>query len=194
MRRALLSISLSLAALTARGSSSARPMRRALLCMSLSLAALAGCGGPPSEVKVTLGGVTADGRTFAPLDGDQPLVPGSQGGFHVWVKLRFEGVQPGRVTLERTARRVRDDRLVLTTRTAVEVGEWDEGGAFELADPIPSFMCPTPIGVGVIDEQIRFEINTLDADGNVLAHDEAVATPRCPEGEQSQFCQNICSG
>ncbi|MBX5483516.1 MAG: hypothetical protein IRZ16_16970 [Myxococcaceae bacterium] len=151
----------------------------------------AACG-PPSEVQ--LGGVAEDGVTFAPLEGDQPLVPGSQGGFHVWVKLRFTGFEPGKHTVQRTARRTRDERLVLTTRTGIAVGEPDASGTWETPDPLPSFMCPAPIGVSVIDEPIRFEVEVLDEAGQAVAHDGAVATPHCPEGEQAQFCQQICSG
>lgn len=167
-------------------------MRRALLLLP-SLLVLA-CGGDPSAPALEVGGVGEDGVTFAPLSGDQPLVPGSQGGFHVWVKLRIHNPPPGRVKLERSARRQSDDRLVLSAQSSVELGEPSADGAFELPDPIPSFMCPTPIGVNVRDEEIRFEVRLVDDQDQLIAEDFAVATPRCPSGDHAAFCQDICSG
>lgn len=167
-------------------------VRRAIFCLPVLM--LLACGGGADAPEVVLGEVGEDGQSFAPLQGDQPLVPGSQGGFHVWVKLRFRGLGPGKWMVERTARRASDDRLVLTTRSQLEIGEAGAEGFYETPDPLPSFMCPTPIGVRVMDSPIRFEVRVLDEEGNVVASDSATATPRCPTGDQAEFCEDICAG
>ena len=72
-----------------------------------------------------------------------------------------------------------------------------EGDAYELPDAVPSFMCPTPIGVAVRDETVRFDVKLLDAETEeVLVETTAEATPRCPpEGDpQRTYCLQICSG
>jgi hypothetical protein len=55
-------------------------------------------------------------------------------------------------------------------------------------------MCPSPLGIQVRDEQIRFQLEIVDLDGVSLGSAEAQATPHCPEGDQSAFCIRICSG
>jgi hypothetical protein len=58
-------------------------------------------------------------------------------------------------------------------------------------------MCPTPIGVRVADEAVRFTVTFVDPDtGETLAQATAEATPRCPpEGDpQHDFCERICTG
>jgi hypothetical protein len=164
------------------------------LATALGLA-LVGCGGsapPPAASGLTLGTTAADETGFYPLSGDQPLVPGAQGGFHVWLKYRVAGMAPGRVHVQRNARRVSDGALVLTTEGTQEIGTPSEAGYWELPQPVPSFMCPTPIGIQVMDEQIQFEV-TVTAP-NLSLTSTAVATPRCPQGDQAQFCAKICAG
>src|SRR5262245_52842378 len=125
-------------------------MRRALRVVTgiLATAWLSGCGapgsiGPIGPGSVTLGTSAIDGSGFFPLTGDQPLVPGAQGGFHVWVKYRVEGMTPGKVKVTRTARRVSDNRLLLTAQpTTQEIGPAGPDGYWELPDPLPSFLCP----------------------------------------------------
>jgi hypothetical protein len=174
-------------------------MRRAGLLVAVALAA---CGEvAPDEpdagagtLELTLGTVDADGQGFLPLAGDQPLVPGSQGGFHVWLKYRVRNHVPGTVHVRRTARRVSDDRLVLRADGAVDLGAAKADGTWELAAPVPSFMCPSPLGVKVYDLPVRFTVELRDPETDaVLATATAEATPRCPP-EHVEFCERICSG
>ena len=147
----------------------------------------------PSTVALTLGTVDASGGGFFPLAGDQPLVPGAQGGFHVWLKFRVEGLPPSTVRVQRTARRVRDGALILLTEGVQDMGMG--AGVWELPAPLPSFMCPSPIGVNVRDEVVRFTVTLLNVQsGATLGEGSAEATPRCPGDGQREFCERICSG
>lgn len=168
-------------------------MRAAVL-----LAALAGCGGggmmqpPPGDGNLTLGTIAADG-SFAPLaEGqDATLVEGAQGGFHVWMKFRARDVPAGDATLYRTAHRLSDDKLVLRTQGVQTMGPPGADGYWEVPAPLPMFMCPSPIGISVIDVPIVFEIAVEGAGGR--ASGQVTLVPRCPSAN-ADFCQRICTG
>ncbi len=173
--------------------------------------ALAACGGgglgpvapdaAPSSAAVVLGGASDDGGQFVAVEdgADLPLIAGSQGGFHVWTGLRIQGAA-GMLRLEREARRVSDDKLVLLASTlALDVpeaapGEWWQRPDGEDLRALPSFMCPTPIGISVRDETLILRAQILDEGEQLLAEDSLVFVPRCPEGDQADFCVEICSG
>ncbi len=55
-------------------------------------------------------------------------------------------------------------------------------------------MCPTPLGLHVRDEPLILRAQVLTEDDELLAEDELLFTPRCPEGDQAEFCADICSG
>jgi hypothetical protein len=56
-------------------------------------------------------------------------------------------------------------------------------------------MCPTPIGVRVRDELVRFTVTLRDLETDaVLGEASAEATPRCLDDAQREFCERICSG
>jgi hypothetical protein len=160
-----------------------------------------GCGGAAvhsGTVSVGLGTSSLDGSGFLPLEGDQTLVPGAQGGFHVWVKWKVEGMSPQKIHVKRTVRRTSDNALILTTEAAQEVGSPDDGGWWMLPTALPSFMCPTPIGISVENQTVKFDL-VLSADDNgepgaPLGETTATATPRCPSDGQQEFCQRICNG
>lgn len=143
-------------------------------------------------VELVLGTTAADGSGFFPLTGDQTLVAGAQGGFHVWLKVRVSHAS-GALALHRTARRVSDAKLILDTQGALQV-DAVAGGTWEQPSAIPSFMCPTPIGVAVRDQAVRLEATLLDSVGATLAAASAEFTPRCPDGAELQHCLDICSG
>jgi len=124
---------------------------------------------------------------------DVTLVEGAQGGFHVWMQYAVQGLQPGTVTLERSATRASDGAVVLVYRGDVDVGAPDAGGWWTAPAPIPMFMCPSPIGIGVIDTPIDYALRLL-GDGDVELGRAAISlVPHCPE-DQADFCTRICSG
>jgi hypothetical protein len=141
-----------------------------------------------------LGTTAVDGTGFVALEGNQQLVGGAQGGFHVWLKYRVKGMSPGKVRIERTARRVSDNRLLLTTTGVQEIGPASADGYWELPTAIPSFMCPSPLGVKVEDQPTVFDVKITTVDGVLLGESTAEATPRCPTDEQAEFCHRICNG
>jgi hypothetical protein len=179
------------------------PIAYAAAAVAAVALAFGGCGGtavpPPSgPYDVMLGTSALDGSGWYPLTGDQPLVPGAQGGFHVWVKWRVEGMAPQKVHVEREVHRTADAALILKTTQAVDTGNPDGQGGWTLPAAQPSFMCPTPVGISVEDQQVKFDL-VLRADQNgepaeELGRSSATATPRCPTDGQQQFCQQICNG
>lgn len=166
------------------------------------LGVVAGCDGVELEPDVDLlgealaGSAGADGSGFVPVpDGAEvELIGGAQGGFHVWLNVSVHGLA-GTVLFERRARRASDDALVFRgLRQLIEVPDQAMDGWWDNPYATPAFMCPSPIGIKVYDEELVFEIELTDEDGEVLATDRLRLIPRCPEGEQAEFCRQICAG
>lgn len=127
-------------------------------------------------------------------DGQQvTLVEGAQGGFHVWMQYAVRDLPPATYTLERSARRVSDGAPVLVYRGDVDIGAAGADGVWSAPAPIPMFMCPSPIGISVIDVSIAFSLRVLGAGDAELARTAITLVPRCPEA-QRDFCTRICSG
>jgi hypothetical protein len=174
------------------------PARAAAKCCALAACAvLAACngGGLPPPPAVATGDVQVElaDATFAALtDGEQvALVAGAQGGFHVWMSYRLSGVAAGRVTLERLAHRAQGGELVLRSSGTVDVAP-DASGAFSSPDPLPMFMCPTPVGLSIVDAPIVFELR-FSAEGAPLADRSVTLVPRCPDAAR-ELCERICTG
>jgi hypothetical protein len=169
-----------------------------------------GCGGappvppPPGSPMLTLGGFEGDGGSFVPLvDGaDATLVEGAQGGFHVWMEFRLANAPAEHVDVTRLAHRVSDNALVLRAVGTYDIPQMPPGQPWESPEPARMFMCPSPIGIRVVDEQIRYDVSFgheegTDANGMPIVHEVAHGTitlvPRCPDA-QRDFCLRICSG
>lgn len=149
----------------------------------------------PGNEKMELLGSPAGDPAFSELvDGeDVKLAYGAQGGFHVWMKLKVSGVAPGEVTMVREAHRLDDGKPVLRPPPGtLDVGDAGEDGAWEQPMPMPMFMCPSPIGVRVIDVPVVFSIALSEGD-RPLAHAQVTVVPRCPV-DAGSFCESICSG
>jgi hypothetical protein len=159
---------------------------------------LVGCGGappgPPGNVMLVLGSAMTDGSGFLPLAGDETLVAGAQGGFHVWVKYRVHGMAPATLTVHRAARRKSDGTLVLSTDGTLDVGAAGPDGWWQLDRALPNFICPPPLGVNVIDEALDFAVELHDENGAPVAAAQAEATVHCPEGSDGELCRRICAG
>ncbi len=165
-----------------------------------SLAFLLGCQAAgttpvqPGDEKMVLGTIGPQADWVALADGqDATLVEGAQGGFHVWMKLKVLGVAPSTVTLVKEAHRLDDDAPVLRPPPGLlDVGDPGPDGAWEQPMPMPMFMCPSPIGVRVIDVPIVFSVALSDGD-RPLARAQVTLVPRCPDGARA-FCETICTG
>lgn len=182
-------------------------MKRALAILALLPACGAGsdpggpdaggapdAGGEPSG-ELRLGGAEDSGIGFVELaDGaDAPLIAGAQGGYHVWTGLQARGMK-GELRIEREARRVADGVLVLSVPVrellvpdeAME--EW-----WQEPDAWPNFMCPSPIGIQVHDQEIEFAVEVRTEDGALVGEDHITLVPRCPAGDLEN-CHERCSG
>jgi hypothetical protein len=166
---------------------------------ALLLIALAACGGVPQSGELELGTIAprlyGDARWVDIQPGqDAELAPGSQGGFHIWLRYRTRNIT-GKVLMVRIADRLREggrDR-VLTTEGAVSI----PADPYEDPAAIPNFMCPTPIGISVIDQPVEMQVQLLTLEGGVLlAQATTRVTARCPPAGDPQhaFCHRICSG
>jgi hypothetical protein len=171
---------------------------RRLAAIALALAGCAaGSGAPPppdGPGNMLLGTIGASAEWVALTDGqDATLVEGAQGGFHVWMKVRVDGVAPGELGFVREAHRLSDNVPVLRPPPGtLTVGEPGPDGWWEQPMPMPMFMCPSPIGISVIDTPIVFTIDLRDGNSDV-AGASITLVPRCP-ADAVAFCQKICTG
>ena len=126
---------------------------------------------------------------------DDTLVEGAQGGFHVWMQYAVRALPAGTYTLERTAHRASDGAVVLVFRGDVDIGAPAPGddGWWTAPAPIPMFMCPSPIGISVVDVPIDFTLRVLGPGDAELARAAITLVPRCPDA-QRDFCTRICTG
>lgn len=140
-------------------------------------------------------GVSEDGGLgFASVsEGSKVLLhSGSQGGFHVWTTPRFKGIK-GTVYLERKARRVEDNLLILRASTMViDVPEMAMDNWWHQKFSLPSFMCPPPVGVQIYDSEIEFSFELFSEDKELLATDTMRVVVQCPEGNEAEYCLRTC--
>ncbi len=180
-----------------RALASSRLFLAALLCAPLGLGCDVDGEEPPvGSEALQVGGADYQGTGFVELtDGqDVELVPGAQGGYHVWLNVRVHGAE-GSLYLRREARRVVDNVLVLRGLPAVvDVPAEAMTGWWESPLAAPAFMCPSPIGIKVFDEELTFKVLLTDRDGEVLTAEEVVLRPRCPEGDLNAHCRDVCAG
>jgi hypothetical protein len=172
-------------------------VKRALIASLLA----AGCAGtgmgpPPGGAALSLGARDGSGALAPYKDGQAvTLVEGAQGGFHVWMDFRARGLDPSLApSLERTATRASDGTLVLRGLPAPAnlAAAPDDPDALEPPQPLPMFMCPTPIGVSVIGVPVTYKIQLSDGD-TPEASAEVTLVPACPP-ENADFCLKICTG
>lgn len=181
--------------------------RGSLALAATALLGLVGCEPPPPPDslpgQLSLGTIDTQGRWVDLVEGAEvELVPGAQGGFHVWLKYRVSGLS-GRVRVSRIADRIGPgdtrQRVLTAPSTVLELPAGTS--PWETPDPIPSFMCPTPIGVSVLDAPIAFQVTMEAADATstppaTLARAAVTLRPHCPPvGDGTRpFCLQICQG
>ncbi len=141
------------------------------------------------EGTLELGG--DDAGAFTTFPAEVQAIPGAQGGFHVGVMYRITGQALAGVKFEHRVTRVRDGVLVSKGTRILDVNPVAAGASWTTEDPITVFICPTPVGVNVLGEALRFEVKALKNDA-VLSEASATTTLRCPAGDG--FCASICAG
>lgn len=136
-------------------------------------------------------GTTPDGLTFKAMPADLELHPGAQGGFHVPISYRVLGRTEPDAVFEHKVRRVKDNVLVSRGTRSFDVAP--DGGVWTPDYEITVFLCPTPVGITVQDEEVVFEVRaTRMTSGALLGVGTARTTLRCPAG--NSFCASICKG
>ncbi|MEW5737860.1 MAG: hypothetical protein AB1938_02980 [Myxococcota bacterium] len=133
----------------------------------------------------------SDPTAYVAMPSTLQLVPGAQGGFHVPVMYRVTGHSGTNLTFEHKVRRVKDGVLVSRGSRLFDVLP-QSGGAWVSEYEITIFMCPTPVGVTVMDEALTFEVRILDESSKLLSVGTAQAVVHCPAG--NSFCESICKG
>ncbi|MEQ8272055.1 MAG: hypothetical protein RMA76_15480 [Deltaproteobacteria bacterium] len=160
---------------------------------------------PPGSGALIVGAGEEDGSAgFIAVDDGVDLVlqPGAQGGFHVYVNLRFTEASLDKFGAEekplirRFARRTDAGTLVSrSTHTTTLMPAPDAEGMYDTENSIPVFLCPSPIGVQVAEERLILEVEAAaDEDDPEPIIDTLEFVPRCPEGDQEEFCRRICFG
>lgn len=134
------------------------------------------------------------------------VAPGSQGGFHVWTMYRVaENTQARKLHVQRIADRIATDgtrQRVLSTDGVLDLPAQLPGEVWQTPSPIPSFMCPTPIGVSILDAPVELDVKLIEdqvsgvADSRVLGEAHVRLNLTCPpQGDpQHDFCISICKG
>lgn len=169
-------------------------MKRSLLV----LVAVTACGPqvppPPGEYELALGSAPVTGMGFEPMPGAATLAPGAQGGFHVWLSYRVKGAEAATFKAAHTVRRESDGRLLSRGERKLEVSAPAEDGWWQSEAATPTFLCPTPLGVSVVDVDAVFEVKLLDGGGAELSVQQVKTKLVCPTDGQADFCQRICQG
>ncbi len=150
---------------------------------------------PPSTTSWDAGtlhiGVASDDSTpqFIALPAEVELHSGAQGGFHVPVMYRITGEEEAGAQFDAVVRRTRDAELVSRSSRSLDVS----GSVWVTSQAIPIFICPTPVGINIIAEELTFEVTVTNSVGVVLTRERAKTTLRCPASNAS-FCASICKG
>ncbi len=140
------------------------------------------------EGTLSLGGEAPDGGGFITLPPEVQATPGAQGGFHVPVMYRVTGEALAGVRFDHRVTRTRDATLVSKGNRTLDVGP---GQSWTTPSAVIIFLCPTPVGVSVVGEELNFEV-TATKDGALLGKASALSVFRCPPGDS--FCASICRG
>jgi hypothetical protein len=168
-----------------------------VLCLLLTA-----CVGPidPSDGGIDAGVVwpegtlelgTEDAGAFSTFPAQVQATPGAQGGYHVAVMYRVTDQAVPGVTFDHRVTRKRDNVLVSKGSRTLSVDPVAAGQSWFTPGPVIIFICPTPVGVSAIDEELHFEV-TASKSGLVLGKAGVDSRFGCPPGDG--FCASICAG
>lgn len=184
-------------------------MSRSVVFMGLLATTLLACGGVdapgpgPDDPAALFVGTSAEdgGAPFARLEDGQELTlePGAQGGFHVLLTFQMNDEAAARVSMtpmvQRQVRRTDTGQLVSRSQHQLEFSPAIETQGMNQADKlVPLFLCPAPVGIQVSDQTLELEVRVQDESGAFEVSGTARFVPRCPEGDQAEFCAEICAG
>lgn len=150
-------------------------------------------GGDPlwAEGALELGAESPDGGALFPLPAEVQATPGAQGGFHVPMLYRVTAPAMPGVLFEHRVTRGRDGALVSKGSRTMNLDPVAAGESWTSPGAIIIFICPTPVGVNVVGEELNFEVTATKA-GELLGKASGRSTFRCAPTDG--FCASICSG
>ncbi len=125
---------------------------------------------------------------FVAMPLEVQLHSGAQGGFHVPAMFQVTGQHEDAAVFEHFVRRARDSALVSRGTRTLDVS----GNPWVTSQPIPIFMCPPPVGIDIIGEDLTFEVSVTSASGAVLSRETAKTRVKCPS--TASYCASICKG
>lgn len=131
-----------------------------------------------------------DPTVWQGMPASMQLVPGFQGGFHVPVMYRVKHHDGADLTFEHKVRRSSDGVLVSRGGRVFDVVS--DGGTWTSDYEVTVFLCPTPVGITVMDEALTIEVRVVDDASKLKAVGTAQVVVHCPAGDS--FCQSICKG
>jgi hypothetical protein len=163
-------------------------------------AVLVGCSPAPNPDAGTDGGPletielgTTDGQgAYVALQGDAFAEPGAQGGYHINTFFRLPAGGQGRVTFDYRVVRSSDDKLVSLGTRSFDLGLFKVASWTNPA-PVTVFMCPTPVGVDIIGQELTLTVKSRDEAGRSLGEGRATAVFRCGPNAGT-YCVSICKG
>jgi hypothetical protein len=135
--------------------------------LALGLVLLAGCETGPPIVEIGTG-VTA----FESLEERQPipLVPGAQGGFHLWIAVRAQGFDPKEVSVDVVSYPLEAERPRQTTHHLLDLPAQD--GWLVRSGLVQVLSLPECYQ----DREVVVSVEATDSAGR-SAHDERVVVP-----------------
>jgi hypothetical protein len=137
---------------------------------------------------VTFGTTDDNGELFQNLGSSFTLYRGPQGGNHAYAKYQVSGGHlASGATFEHRVRRAKDGVLVSKGNRSFDVTATD-GGVWTSEGAVIMFLCPTPVGVSIVREQLDFEVIVKGADGKFLGRATARSTLSC------DMCEVDCGG
>jgi hypothetical protein len=149
----------------------------------------------PCQLELGTATPDAGGVGFAEMPAEATLVPGAQGGFHIWVSYRVKGAAPGTtLTASHTVRRVSDMKLLSRGSRKLDIETLGQDGWWQSDTATPAFLCPAPLGVSIIDEHAIFEVILTSSDGTEMGRQLVETQLKCPTDGQADFCMRICTG
>lgn len=149
-----------------------------------------GGSGPLAPIEL---GTTDSSGNFVALTGEAFATPGAQGGFHVNTFFRLPEGGVGDVYFHYRVVRARDDKLVSTGSRKFNLGLF-RVSTWTNPEPVTVFMCPTPVGIDIIGEELVFTVwASTVVETERLAEGTAKVIFRCgPSG--GSYCDSICKG
>lgn len=153
--------------------------------------ALNGCGDAceVTDNAVVVPGTSDDGIRFLDLADEQEvlLAPGIQGGFHVWLHARTEGLCSDAIRLERRLRDEETDSVYVFGRGPAVFRDTGEGTA-ETTEAITMPVCPDAFAREILGRRLILEVTATDAMDN-RADASLVIVPSCGDDER---CADLC--